>query len=137
MMAVLRSSPVFWQAVAYHPLKHLMFACKVKDKEVYFDALSHYIAQAYYNLDGVTLQAVADVTGMSMEAFENYYFPQMDTLAEGAHVLQGEPQRLQLHGSRCNQELDFDCSWIPYTDMAYTGKPRTQGSHPEMCESWW
>jgi hypothetical protein len=34
LMAALRSSPVFWEAVAYHPLKHLMFARKVKDKEV-------------------------------------------------------------------------------------------------------
>jgi hypothetical protein len=139
LMAALRSSPVFWEAVAYHPLKHLMFACKVKDKEVYSDALRHSIAQAYYgvdgrriaesyyNMDGVTLQAVADITGMSVEALENYYYPQLDTLAEGAQVLQGELHRLQLHVSRCSQELDFDCSWTTYTEMAYTGEPRTQG----------
>jgi hypothetical protein len=139
LMAALRSSPVFWEAVARHPLKHLMFASKVKDKEVYFDALRHCIAQAYYgvdgrriaesyyNMDGVTLQSVADVTGTSVEALENYYYPQLDTLAEGAQVLQGELQRLQLHVSRCNQELDFDCSWTTYTEMAYTGEPRTQG----------
>jgi hypothetical protein len=27
LMAALQSSPVFWEAVAYHPLKHLMFTC--------------------------------------------------------------------------------------------------------------
>jgi hypothetical protein len=139
IMAALRSSPAFWHAVGYHPLKHLMFACKVKDKEVYFDALRHCIAQADYNVDGrriaesydnkhsVTLQAVADITGMSVEALESYYYSQLDNLAEGAQVLQGDLHRLQLHGSRCTQELDFDCSWITYTEMAYTGEPRTQG----------
>jgi hypothetical protein len=95
MMAVLQSAPRYWQAVAYRPLDHLKIAMKLKNREVYYDALQYAMAQAFHDIDGVTWQDISAVTGVRADVQQAAYGRQFRLMLLSAENLKEDLLRLQ------------------------------------------
>lgn len=96
MMAILHSAPRYWQAVAYYPLKHMMIAVKLKNREVFHDAYRHAMAQAYHeDNDEVTWDAIVAITGQAAHFNPVYYKLQFMRMKVSAANLKMDLHRLQ------------------------------------------
>jgi hypothetical protein len=96
MMVVLHSTPRYWQAVAYRSLQHMKFAIKLRNREVFYDAYKHALAQAYYGGDDVDWQAISDITGASLVSLQRYYGQQFQKMGLAAENLRDDLHRLQI-----------------------------------------
>ena len=95
MMAVLQSAPRYWQAVAYRPLDHLKIAMKLKNREVYYDALQHAMTQAFHDIDGLTWQDISAVTGVRADVQQAAYGRQFRLMSLSAENSKEDLLRLQ------------------------------------------
>jgi len=112
MMAILQYTPRYWQAVAYQPVRHMKFAVKLRNREVFWDAYKHAIAQAYIGSGDVDWQDISDITGAPPISIQYYYSQQLRKRDITAQNLKDDLHRLQISrvAQRTNDEKRY--AWI-------------------------
>lgn len=94
MLEICKSTPGFWISVANQPEQLLRFATKLKNAELYYDALRHRVAQAHMNDDW---KGVVDLGKHSEKQVRVFYEPQMKLLEEKLELLKTNLDQLQLN----------------------------------------
>jgi hypothetical protein len=139
MIAILHSAPRFWQAVAYKPLQHLTLAMKMRDRELYYDAFQHAAAHAYYQLDGVTWQAISAITGVHGNTQQIIYNGQFDNMRLSAENLKNDLHRLETGAGQVQRPQRRRNNWsffgITIAGPSYDAKADAQEQYTLIARS--
>jgi hypothetical protein len=85
ILKVLQSHPDYWQAVTEDPKRHIMFAIRLQNHEIYYGALRHLVNHAYSSVhEEVSWSHVAQAMGSDVGVVQKFFEPQLQKLEKAA-----------------------------------------------------
>ena len=87
ILRVLQSHPNYWQAVAEDPKRHIAFAIRLQNHNIYYNALRHLVNYAYSSVrKEVNWSDVVQAMGSDAGLVQKFFEPQLQGLEE-ANIL--------------------------------------------------